>query len=634
MTMTLLRRFSLGAVLIGSLLASNAGAQDLASFAVLAGSTVTNTNVTVIDGNVGVSPGGAITGFPPGIVNAPYSIHASDAVAAAAQSQLTTAYNVLASRQTTADLTGQDLGGMTLVAGVYNFNTSAQLTGVLTLDAQGDPNAVFVFNIGSTLTTAAASEVLLINGATAGNVFYRVGSSATLLAASIFKGKIIALTSITLVSGASINCGAALARNGAVTLDNNVIGICPTVTAPIGGGGGGGGGTPVGPGDAIDDVVSGGGSLPIGFQILALLSPAELADALSQLSGESVAGTSYTTGQAMDVFLETIMNGRGGPGAIIAPGSAGPDEGPGEGTVSVMGYAQSAPEQPAFGAFDARTPDVGHWDVWASGYGGYTLTGGDVAAGTTDRSSAAYGLLFGFDRTVSEDAMFGFAISGGGTNFNLDDSLGSGRSAMLQAAAYGQVDSDRAYLSGAAAYGIHDMHTVRTVTFAGFDRFTSRFLMQDVAAEVEAGYHVGWFTPYVALRGQAIFSPAHGETTVAGASTYALDYAAQTVLTARTEIGARADWSKDFESSTLSVHARAAWAHTFATDRRLEASFQALPGSSFLVGGAKPAADAILLSLGGDVTMDTGLSLGLSLDSSLSLTAQSYAGSVHLGYSW
>ena len=128
------------------------------SFAVLGGSTVTNTGPTIITGDLGVSPGTAVTGFPPGIVTGG-TIHAADAVALQAQSDTTTAYNDLAGQACTIDLTGQDLGGLTLVPGVYCFSSSAQLTGALTLDAEGDPNAVWVFQIGSTLTTASNSSV-------------------------------------------------------------------------------------------------------------------------------------------------------------------------------------------------------------------------------------------------------------------------------------------------------------------------------------------------------------------------------------------------------------------------------------------------------------------------------------------
>ena len=192
------------------------------SFAVLGGQTVTNTGPSVISGSVGVSPGSAVTGFPPGLVNNG-TIHAANATAAQAQLDLTTAYNDAAGRSCTTDLTGQDLGGMTLTDGTYCFSSSAQLTGTLTLDAQGVSSAVFIFKIGSELTTASTSTVSLINGAQACNVFWQVGSSAALGTATTFRGSILALTSISLTTGATIVEGRALARNGSVTLDTNTI---------------------------------------------------------------------------------------------------------------------------------------------------------------------------------------------------------------------------------------------------------------------------------------------------------------------------------------------------------------------------------------------------------------------------
>ncbi|MGI9083695.1 MAG: ice-binding family protein [Aeromicrobium sp.] len=202
------------------------------SFSVLGGSTVTNTGSSVISGDLGVSPGTAVTGFPPGIVLG--TIHENDAVAAQAQADLTTAYNNAAGQASDVTLASAELGGLTLVPGVYTASSSAQLTGTLTLDAQGDPNAVFIFQIGSTLTTASNSSVLLINGADPCNVFWQVGSSAILGTNTTFVGTIMALTSVTVNTGASID-GRALARNGAVTLDTN------RITTPDCADGGGGG---------------------------------------------------------------------------------------------------------------------------------------------------------------------------------------------------------------------------------------------------------------------------------------------------------------------------------------------------------------------------------------------------------
>jgi type VI secretion system secreted protein VgrG len=207
------------------------------SFAVLAGSTATNTGDTTINGDLGVSPGTAITGFPPGIVTG--ATHLADAVALQAQNDVTTAYNALAGQACDTDLTDQDLGGRTLTPGVYCFSSSAQLTGALTLDAVGDPGAVFVFQIGSTLTTASNASVVMTNGANQCNVYWQVGSSATLGTDTAFAGSILAGASITLNTGADV-IGRVLAREGAVTMDNNVISydlcssaaITPTAEAP------------------------------------------------------------------------------------------------------------------------------------------------------------------------------------------------------------------------------------------------------------------------------------------------------------------------------------------------------------------------------------------------------------------
>jgi hypothetical protein len=230
-----IRRFALSFLLLPLLvLGAYAGTINMGtagSYAVLAGSTVTNTGSSVITGNPGVSPGCAITGIPPGIVHG--TMNVCNAAAAKAQIDLTTAYNQGMGLSHTGILTGQDLGGKTLTQGVYFFATSAQLTGTLTLNNNGNRNAVFVFQIGSTLTTASSSSVVFTNGLDK-NVFWVVGSSATLGTSTKFAGNILALTSITLNNGASIVCGSALARNGAVTMDNNVITNCGSrgVTTP------------------------------------------------------------------------------------------------------------------------------------------------------------------------------------------------------------------------------------------------------------------------------------------------------------------------------------------------------------------------------------------------------------------
>jgi type VI secretion system secreted protein VgrG len=199
------------------------------NFAVLAGSTATNIGSTIVTGDLGVWPGTEVTGFPPGIVNG--TIYPGGAVAQQAQSDVTVAYNDLAGRACNVDLTGTDLGGSTLTEGVYCFSSSAQLTGELVLDAEGNADALFIFQIGSTLTTASNSSVLVINNGTECNVYWQVGSSATLGTSTAFVGNILALTSITLNTGADVS-GRSLARNGAVTMDSNDISAADCTETP------------------------------------------------------------------------------------------------------------------------------------------------------------------------------------------------------------------------------------------------------------------------------------------------------------------------------------------------------------------------------------------------------------------
>lgn len=197
---------------------------NVTKFAVLGASTVTNTGATAIDGSLGLSPGTAVTGFPPGHVHG--TIHAADSVAQQGQEDLTAAYNAAAASPTTATIP-VELGGTTETPGVYASAAGTfGITGTLTLNAKGNPKAVFIFKCASTLITASASKVVLINGAQPSNVFWQVGSSATLGTNSTMMGNVMALASITVTTGVTVD-GRVLARNAAVTLDTD------TITKPV-----------------------------------------------------------------------------------------------------------------------------------------------------------------------------------------------------------------------------------------------------------------------------------------------------------------------------------------------------------------------------------------------------------------
>lgn len=206
-----------------------------ANYSVIGGQTVTNTGPSVLDKSVGLAPGSAVTGFPPGTVNAPGTIQAANAVALQAASDLTAAYLDAAGRVTEFPATNPDLVGLTLAPGVYSATAKAplSLSGALVLDGQGLPNPVFIFQTDSSLITASGSTISLIGGASECNVFWQVGSSATLGTNSTFVGNIMALTSIAAQTGATIQ-GRAMARNGEVTLDTNVFTSANCALAPGG----------------------------------------------------------------------------------------------------------------------------------------------------------------------------------------------------------------------------------------------------------------------------------------------------------------------------------------------------------------------------------------------------------------
>ena len=542
-------------------------------------------------------------------------------------------------------MTGPEMGGLVLTPGVYFFPSDALLTGQVTLDGQGNPNALFVFNITAGLTTAPASSVLLINQAQGSRVFFRVGASAALDTTTAFQGTIMALTSISLNDAASINCGAALARNGEVTLINNSIQVCafaaatfsavlgPTATA-----------NQLAIAAAFDAFVLAGGVLPPAFQaLLDFLSPADLAAAFDQLSGEVATGAAPAGFQSMNSFL-----------SLLNPFLDEDERGLDEDTVRALGYAgegsQPSAAASAVASFDntsVRVSGPRGWNIWAGVYGSHNMTAGDAVIGSHDRSTNAFGFAGGFDTDVTAATRFGVAFSGGGTNFGLSQDLGTGRSDVLQAAIYSRTNFDTAhfdaaYVATTLAYGWNGVTTDRFVIIPAAvppvsEHFTSSFSAHNVAAEIEGGYRYNeWFSPYAALRVQAFFTPAYSESAAPGStSVFALNYHANTTTTIRTELGARFNRNIALhDGASLALRARAAWAHDFGSGPSVVAEFQAIPGAPFTVQGAAPGRDALLLTAGAEVRFANGFAVAGTFDSELASGSQTYAGTGRVSYRW
>jgi len=389
------------------------------------------------------------------------------------------------------------------------------------------------------------------------------------------------------------------------------------------------------------------GSIPLVF---GTLTPTGLA----QISGEGAAGSQQTTfnamNQLMGVMTDPFIAGRGDPDSGAGANSFADDSmayaASGQGRTgserdayAAVSYAAMSSAAMSAKAPPAQTLDA-RWSVWAAGFGGSQSTDGNGAAGSNNTTSRIYGTAVGADYRFSPNTVAGFALAGGGTNFGVNG-LGAGRSDLFQVGAHVRHVNGPSYILAALAYGWQDVSTDRTVTVAGLDRLHAEFNASAYSGRVEGGYRfvTPWMsgiglTPYAAAQVTTFDLPAYTESVVAGAGTFALAYAGKRVTDTRSELGLRTDKSFAMADGILTLRGRLAWAHDFNPDRSIAATFQVLPGASFVVNGAAQASDSALVTASAEKKWLNGWAVAATFEGEFSDVTRSYAGKGVVRHQW
>ncbi|KGT75902.1 outer membrane autotransporter barrel [Bradyrhizobium japonicum] len=386
--------------------------------------------------------------------------------------------------------------------------------------------------------------------------------------------------------------------------------------------------------NAIVGFFNSNGAIPLVF---GGLTPA----GLTQASGEVATGSQQTTFDAMNLFLGLLTDPfiAGRADTLSAGASLGAS------TYTSQDKPRSDAARDAYAAIYRKAPVIAdpftqRWSVWSAGYGGSQTTDGNAALGSNSTTSRIAGGVVGADYRFSAFTLAGFALAGGGTNFSVSNGLGSGRSDLFQAGAFIRHNVGPAYLSAALAYAWQDITTDRTVTVAGIDQLRTQFNANAWSGRLEGGYRFvsPWMgigvTPYVAGQFTTFDLPAYAEQAVIGANTFALAYGSKSVTASRSELGLRTDKSFVVQDGIFTLRGRAAWAHDFNTDRAVGATFQTLPGASFVVNGAAQSHDAALVTASAEMKWLNGWSAATTFEGEFSSLTTSYAGKGVVRYAW
>jgi uncharacterized protein with beta-barrel porin domain len=540
-----------------------------------------------------------------------------------------------------SSLTTINSGGT--LSGIGTIGSLAVTTGGTFAPGSGIAGSSMTVTGNATFQSGAIYQVNL-NAATAS--FATIGGTALLNGTvnAIMGGSIPVqkqYTILTALGGLGGSTFSSLNTNApagfTVTLDYDLDDVFLSLTAP----------TIVGAGlsgnqanvlNAINTFFNNGGALPPGFVSLFGLTGGALGNALSQFSGEPGAAAIQSGFGAAGQFMTALFDSAFGDTVLIGSSPAG----------GAIGYAAEPKLPPgAAEAYAAVTPrdraqsfEEG-WKVWATGYGGSMIVGGDAALGSNKTTSSAYGAMAGATYRASAATQYGFALGGAGSSFGIANGLGSGKADIFNAAFYAKHIMGPAYLAGALAYGWHGVTTDRTVTIAGSDRLHASFDANALTGRIESGWTIAMpvvsMTPYAALQSTSFFLPSYGETATSGSNQFALDYAAQTVTATRGELGLHWEGTTMAAGGRFTWRATTAWAHDWhaGSIATANASFQSLPGSpAFIVNGAVPAHDLALVSAGVQRAWANGWSLSGTFLSELASTTHSYGGKATLSYAF
>ena len=397
-------------------------------------------------------------------------------------------------------------------------------------------------------------------------------------------------------------------------------------------------------GNALTNFFNATGGIPMVF---GSLTP----NGLTQAGGPLATGSQQATSSAMSMFLglmtDPFIAGRGAAlgSEPTPPAQFTADE---ERALSYApdGKKRTKRERDAYAAMYTKAlnhgpdPDLKPWSIWGAAFGGSQTTDGNAALGSNTATSRVFGVAAGADYLFSPRTLAGFSVAGGGTNFSLANLAGSGRSDLFQVGGFIRHTVGPAYLSTALAYGWQDITTDRTVTIAGVDQLRANFRANAFSGRFEGGYRfvTPWMgmglTPYAAAQFTTFSLPSYAERALVGANTFALNYAAKDVTATRSELGLRSDRSFAMQDAVLTLRGRVAWAHNYNADRSVGATFQTLPGASFVVNGARQASEAAITTASAEWKWTSGFSLSPTFEGEFSSTTTSYAGKVVAAYSW